>query len=123
MASATLIENTRILPELSCEYAAISQFKSRLAFESTGTCCAVVKRLFKLWYSDDTNVSNRATETSLCGSIVFKPFSRNASITFQISTRCTTKSGQRGTKDNKECIIIIIIIVGGLALNKQLTIG
>lgn len=37
IANATLMENTRILPELSFEYAAISQFNKSPAFESTGT--------------------------------------------------------------------------------------
>lgn len=37
IAKATLMENTRILPELSLEYADISQFNKSPAFESTGT--------------------------------------------------------------------------------------
>lgn len=37
IASATFMEKTRILPELSLEYALISQFNKSPAFESTGT--------------------------------------------------------------------------------------
>ena len=47
------------------------------------------------------SVSKRATLTSFVGSKVFKPFSRNASITFQMSSRCTRMREEfRATNDD-----------------------
>lgn len=99
----------------------MSQFSNKLAFESTGTCCAVVNRLFKLWYSDDTSVSSRATLTSLCGSNVFNPFSRNASITFQISTKCTIRMHRKRNETESHEINLKFIVASAHTTYNWLT--
>lgn len=70
-------------------YADKSQFNSKLDKVSTWTCWAKGSLLFKLWYRLETSISSLETLTSVCGSSVFRPFSLNASIIFQISTECT----------------------------------
>lgn len=70
-------------------YADNSQFNSKLDKVSTWTCWAKGSLLFKLWYRLETSISSLETLTSVCGSSVFRPFSLNASIIFQISTECT----------------------------------
>lgn len=72
-------------------YADNSQFNSKLDKVSTWTCWAKGSLLFKLWYRLETSISSLETLTSVCGSSVFRPFSLNASIIFQISTECTVK--------------------------------
>lgn len=72
-------------------YADKSQFNSKLDKVSTWTCWAKGSLLFKLWYRLETSISSLETLTSVCGSSVFRPFSLNASIIFQISTECTVK--------------------------------
>lgn len=73
-------------------YADNNQFSNNAEHASTDTWCAGGNLLLRLWYSDETSVSNRVTFTQAVGSSVLRAFSRNASITFHISITCTEKS-------------------------------
>lgn len=44
----------------------------------------------------ESTASNRATLSSMFGSTLFRAFSLNASMTFQMSTRCTIYNESRG---------------------------
>lgn len=57
--------------------------------------CVVGIRLFSWKKMVDSIASSRATENSVLRSMVLRPFSRKASIMFQMSTKCTASRGWR----------------------------
>ena len=61
---------------------------------STRTCWEIGTRLLSAWNSEDNRVSSRETPSVLEGSSVLRLFSRNASITFQMSTLWTETNGR-----------------------------
>lgn len=70
-------------------YAANNQFIKRAVVASTLACTDIGNLLLRAWNKEDKSVSSLETPKVLDGSNVFNPFSRNASITFHISTLCT----------------------------------